>query len=66
MNERLTRRRPNATLRPVKVKAKNPSTPKEKKTPGTLLAEQMRAEGNKLTDAERERLGEEFMKLYFR
>ena len=36
-----------------------------KKTPGTVLAEQMRAEGNKLTDADREKLGEEFMKLYY-
>ena len=36
-----------------------------KKTPGTVLAEQMRAEGNQLTDADREKLGEEFMKLYY-
>ena len=34
-----------------------------KKTPGALLAEEMRADGNKLTDADRERLGEEFMRL---
>ena len=36
-----------------------------KKTSGTLLAERMRAEGNRLTDMEREKLGEEFMKLYY-
>jgi len=36
-----------------------------KKTPGAMLAEAMRAEGNKLTDAEREKLGIEFMKLYY-
>ena len=42
-----------------------PHKPKApKKTPGTLLAEAMRAEGNKLTDSEREKLGEAFMKLY--
>jgi len=35
-----------------------------KKTPGTLLAEAMRAEGNRLTDAEREKLSSEFLKLY--
>ena len=43
-----------------------PHKPKApKKTPGTLLAEEMRAEGNKLTDVEREKLGEAFMKLYY-
>jgi hypothetical protein len=36
-----------------------------KKSAGTRLAEQMRAEGNKLTDHQREKLGEEFMKLYY-
>ena len=36
-----------------------------KKTRGTLLAEQMRADGNKLTTGQRERLGDEFMKLYY-
>ena len=36
-----------------------------KKTAGTIRAEEMRADGNKLTDSERERLGEEFMKLYY-
>jgi hypothetical protein len=37
---------------------------REEKSRGTVLAEQMRAEGNKLTDKEREQLGEEFLKLY--
>jgi hypothetical protein len=43
-----------------------PHNPKPaKKTPGTLLAEKMRAAGNKLTDAQREKLSEEFLKLYY-
>jgi hypothetical protein len=37
----------------------------EKASPGTALATRMRAEGNKLPDAEREKLGEEFLKLYY-
>jgi len=37
----------------------------EKASVGTVLAARMRAEGNKLTDAEREKLGEEFLKLYY-
>jgi hypothetical protein len=37
----------------------------EKPSVGTALAGQVRAEGNKWTDAEREKLGEEFMKLYY-
>jgi hypothetical protein len=37
----------------------------EKASPGTVLAAQARAEGNKWTDAEREKLGEQFMKLYY-
>jgi len=44
---------------------KRKKTPIEKATPGTVLAARARAEGNKWTDAERERLGEEFMKLYY-
>lgn len=36
----------------------------EKASSGTVLAARARAEGNKWTDAEREKLGEEFMKLY--
>ncbi len=47
-------------MNPKSAKAK-----RLKKTPGTLLAEEMRADGNKLTDADRERLGEEFMRLYY-
>ncbi len=37
----------------------------EKASNGTLLAARMRVDGNKLTDAEREKLGEEFLKLYY-
>jgi hypothetical protein len=37
----------------------------EKATTGTVLAARARAEGNKWTDAEREKLGQEFMKLYY-
>ena len=38
----------------------------EKVSNGTMLAARARAEGNKWTDAEREKLGEQFMKLYKR
>lgn len=37
----------------------------EKESVGTVLGAKARAECNKLTDLERERLGEEFMKLYY-
>jgi len=37
----------------------------EKASAGTVLAARMRAEGNKLPDAEREKLGEKFLKLYY-
>ena len=37
----------------------------EQASAGTVLAAQARAEGNKWTDAEREKLGEQFMKLYY-
>jgi|GEM_PF-1861217 len=37
----------------------------EKASSGTLLAARARAEGNKWTDAEREKLGEQFMKLFY-
>jgi len=36
------------------------------KTPGTQLAEQMRADGNKLTGEQRKKLGGIFTKLYYR
>jgi len=45
------------------VKRKKPSV--EKTSPGTLLGAKMRAECNKLSDAEREKLGGEFLKLYY-
>lgn len=37
----------------------------EKASDGTVLAARARAEGNKWADAEREKLGEQFMKLYY-
>lgn len=37
----------------------------EKPSAGTVLAARARAECNKLTDAEREQLGEDFLKLYY-
>jgi len=37
----------------------------EKASIGTVLAAQARAEGNKWTDTERDKLGDEFMKLYY-
>jgi hypothetical protein len=45
------------------VKRKKPQL--EKASGGTVLAARMRAEGNKLSDTEREKLGEEFLKLYY-
>jgi hypothetical protein len=44
---------------------KRKKAPTEKASPGTLLAARARAEGNKWTDAEREKLGDQFMKLYY-
>jgi hypothetical protein len=44
---------------------KRKKAPIEKATPGTVLAARARAEGNKWTDAEREKLGEQFMKFYY-
>jgi len=44
---------------------KRKKTPTEKASPGTLLAARARAEGNKWTDAERDKLGDQFMKLYY-
>ena len=38
---------------------------KSGKSRGTVLAGQMRAEGNKFTDAQRENLGQDFLKLYY-
>ena len=37
----------------------------EKASTGTVLAARMRAEGNKWTDAERAKLNDEFLKLYY-
>jgi hypothetical protein len=37
----------------------------EKPSVGTLRAAKARAESNRLTDAQRETLGEEFLKLYY-
>jgi len=37
----------------------------EKKTPGTIQGEEIRARCNKLTDAERAELREEAMRLYY-
>ena len=36
----------------------------EKASAGAIVGAKMRVESNKLTDAEREKLGEEFLKLY--
>ena len=44
---------------------KRKKAPLEKISTGTALAARARAEGNKWTDAEREKLGEQFMKLYY-
>jgi hypothetical protein len=37
----------------------------EKASAGTLVGSKLRAESNKLTDPQREKLGEEFLKLYY-
>ncbi|HXP60703.1 MAG TPA: hypothetical protein VN829_09440 [Dongiaceae bacterium] len=37
----------------------------EKASNGTILGAKLRAECNRLTDVEREKLGEEFLKLYY-
>jgi hypothetical protein len=37
----------------------------EKESVGTVLGAKARAEGNKWTDAQREKLGEDFLKLYY-
>ena len=37
----------------------------EKPSNGTVLAAKARAEGNKWTDSEREKLGEDFLKLFY-
>ena len=37
----------------------------QKPSNGTVLAAKARAEGNKWTDAEREKLGEDFLKLFY-
>jgi hypothetical protein len=44
---------------------KRKKTQPDKASAGTVLAARARAEGNKWTDAEREKLGEQFMKLYY-
>ena len=44
---------------------KRKKVPLEKVSNGTVLAARARAEGNKWADAEREKLGEQFMKLYY-
>ncbi len=44
---------------------KRKKAPPERAFAGTELAAGARAEGNKWTDAEREKLGEQFMKLYY-
>lgn len=37
----------------------------EKLSNGTVLAAKARVEGNKWTDSEREKLGEDFLKLFY-
>jgi hypothetical protein len=44
---------------------KRKKAPLEKPSAGTMFAARARAEGNKWRDAEREKLGERFMKLYY-
>ncbi len=44
---------------------KRKKTRLDKASVGTVLAARARAEGNQWTDADREKLGEDFMKLYY-
>ena len=44
---------------------KRKKTQLEKASNGTVAGAKMRAESNKFTDGERERLGEAFLKLYY-
>ena len=44
---------------------KRKKAPVEKASVGTVVGARMRAEGNKLTDSQREKLGEEFLQLYY-
>ena len=44
---------------------KRKKAPLERASAGTVLAARARAEGNKWTDADREKLGKQFMKLYY-
>jgi hypothetical protein len=46
-------------------KNKKPVTPREKKTPGTIMAEEIRARANRLTDAERESLLSDAMRIIY-
>jgi hypothetical protein len=46
------------------MKTSKPAKP-SRKSRGTLLAEELRAECNHLTDSDRERLGNEFNKLFY-
>lgn len=47
-------------------KSKKTVAPKEKKTPGTIMAEEIRARANRLTDAERESLLGDAMRIIYR
>jgi hypothetical protein len=44
---------------------KRKKAPSERTTAGTLAGAKMRADGNKLTDVERDKLGGDFLKLYY-
>ena len=57
----LTVRATRGSVLPVKAK----KVRAEKPTPGTVLAAKYRARGNQFGDAEREKLGDEFLKLYY-
>jgi len=46
-------------------KSKTTTVPKEKKTPGTVMAEALRKQANKLSDAERESLLGDAMRIIY-
>ena len=52
---------PTYVQSPVKTK----KAPVQKPTPGTTIGAKYRARCHQLSDTERERLGDEFLKLYY-
>ena len=52
-------------VREIEKPVKTAKSTAEKKTPGTIQAEEIRVRCNKLTEAERRKLRDEAMRLYY-